>query len=253
VRVGGRDAPRGATLAVSGLSVSYGPRTVLEDVSFTIHPGEVVAVVGANGAGKSSLFNAISGCIPHSGAVIVEGRECHHRRERANLAVIPQRSGIDPRFPISVLELVSSGRRRFRPFGRRLSEADRAVVEHALGVVGLADHATRPIRTLSGGQLQRGLLARALAQEADVLLLDEALSGVDQPSAEELIGLFEELGDMGTSVLVATHDLSLVRRRFARCLPVNRKLLGDGTPATLLQGDLLDRVFGSGEPVGAIV
>ena len=237
----------GVRLDVVDLAVTYGDRAAVGQVTFTVDPGEVVAVIGPNGAGKSSLLNAISGHIAHHGSVMLEGRHCHHRRDRANLAIIPQRSDIDPNFPITVNELVASGRRRFLRVGRRPSGADRAVVDNALGVVGLADLSARPIRTLSGGQLQRAFLARALAQEADIFLLDEALSGVDQPTVEELVGLFGELGRSGASVLVATHDLSLVRRRFDRCLPINRTLLADGPPNAILDEHLLDRLFSAAE------
>jgi ABC-type Mn2+/Zn2+ transport system ATPase subunit len=247
MRLGPQTPREGAKLDVVGLSVFYGNETAVRDVSFSVEPGEVVALIGPNGAGKSSLLNAISGHVPHSGSVVVKEQHCHHRRDRANLAIIPQRSEIDPDFPITVAELVATGRRRFLRLGRRLASADWLAVQDALGTVGLADLATRPIRTLSGGQLQRAFLARALAQEADILLLDEALSGVDQPSVEALVTLFGKLANAGTSVLVATHDLSLVRRRFARCLPINRRLLADGPPSTVLDTALLDSLFGSAE------
>ena len=121
-----------------------------------------------------------------------------------------------------------------------------AAAERALERVQLAGTGDRSLTELSGGQLQRAYVARALAQEASVVLLDEALSGVDQPSTLELLDVFESLAAQGTTLLVATHDLALAKRRFSRCLAVNGTLRGDGTPATVLTGDALDATFGSG-------
>ena len=224
------------------LSVSYGPTVALAPSSFDIAPGELVAVVGPNGAGKSSLFKALAGFVDHGGEVVLNGEHCHHL-ERQAIAYIPQQSDIDVRFPITVSEVVMAGRRRFHGRRMRPGRQDALRVEECLAQVDLAGTGDRTLGTLSGGQVQRVLLARAIAQDADVLLLDEAMSGVDARHTAELLSLFSGLCTNGTSVLVSTHDLALVRAEFGRCITVNGRVLGDGDPAVELDGARLERLF----------
>ncbi|MEY4996536.1 MAG: hypothetical protein RLZ67_1261 [Actinomycetota bacterium] len=226
------------------VAVSYGDTRALSYSSFSVDAGELIAVVGPNGAGKSTLFKALAGFVDHEGDVVVHGEHCHHL-ERKAIAYIPQQTDLDLRFPITVNEVVMAGRRRFHGRRMRASNSDHTIVSNCLQQVDLAGAETRSLSTLSGGQVQRVLLARALAQEADVLLLDEALSGVDTRHTDELISLFTSLCASGTSVLVSTHDLELVRSRFTRCLTVNGKILGDGSPSVELAGDKLERLFGA--------
>lgn len=233
-------------LEVHGLGVRYGQRQALHDVSFRVGRGELIAVVGPNGAGKSTLFKAICGLVNHTGVVEVNGVHCHDHTDRMDLAYIPQRNDSDLNFPITVGELVLAGRRRFHRWYQRPSADDHRRAEESLERVLLNGVADRALTELSGGQLQRAYLARALAQQASVVLLDESLSGVDQPTTLELIEVFAALADEGTTVLVATHDLALARRRFARCLAVNGTLTADGAPGDVLSIDVLDATFGSG-------
>jgi ABC-type Mn2+/Zn2+ transport system ATPase subunit len=234
-------------LEVRGLGVHYGPSHVLHHVSFRVGAGELIAVIGPNGAGKSTMFKAICGLVNHEGVVEVNGVHCHDHTDRMDLAYIPQRHDSDLNFPITVGELVMAGRRRFRRWYQRPSDDDVTATELALERVRLAGTAHRSLTELSGGQLQRAYVARALAQEASVVLLDEALSGVDQPSTLELLDVFETLAAHGTTLLVATHDLALARRRFSRCLAVNGTLRGDGAPASVLAGDVLESTFGTAD------
>lgn len=239
-------AAQHALLRVGGLGVTFpGGHRALRDVGFEVASGELVAVVGPNGAGKSTLFRSVAGLLPHEGSVELCGIHCHHDRDRLGAAYIPQRSEIDLDFPITVGQLVLSGRRRFLRLGARPGAAHRRAALDALDVVGLGDLAGRPLTTLSGGQVQRALVARALAQEARMLMLDEALSGVDRPRTEALLDLFGRLTANGASVLLATHDLELVRRRFDRCLAVNGRLVGDGPPATVLDAAGVAATFGA--------
>lgn len=233
------------------VSVRYGDIRALTGVSFAVAPGSLVAVVGPNGAGKSTLFRAIGGLVNHDGRIALGGRPCHHQEDRMAAALIPQRSAIDPSFPITVREVVLLGRRRFLRMGRRPRPEDRRVAEAAMHEVGVTDLADRPVGALSGGQLQRVLIARAIAQEADVLLLDEALSGVDAPATDGLLTLFSRLAARGTTLLVATHDLALARRRFDRCLALNGRLVGDGPPIDALSEAAVEATFGSGRLPGA--
>jgi len=233
-------------LAVRNLSVSYGARTAVEAATFEVAAGEVVALIGPNGAGKSSLLRAVVGLVPHGGDVELRGRSCHHRIHRVAAAMIPQRAEIDLAFPISVAEVVRSGRRALAGFGGWPRRADKAAAAIALDRVGLAGFGPRPIGALSGGELQRVLLARALAQEASVLLLDEALSGVDHTRTLELLELVDRLAEEGAAVVVSTHDLAMARHRFRRCIAVNRRIVADGHPNEVLDAFGLDATFGSG-------
>lgn len=239
-------------LATDRLGVRYGRHVALADVTIRVDPGELVAIVGPNGAGKSSLFKAVCGLVPHEGSVALGGSHCHHRRDHMVAAYIPQRADLDLDFPITVDELVLAGRRRFRSFARRASLGDRRAASDALARVGLDGLGGRAIGSLSGGQLQRAFVARALAQEAHLVLLDEALSGVDLPNTESLLELFADLCANGTSLLVATHDLALARRRFDRCLAINGRLVADGPPSIALDEAAVDATFGSGPAVAEL-
>jgi ABC-type Mn2+/Zn2+ transport system ATPase subunit len=237
-----------AVLEVIELGVSYGDTVVLRDVSFAVGRGELIGVIGPNGAGKSTLFKAICGLVNHTGEVEVNGVHCHSRTDRMDIAYIPQRSNNDITFPITVGELVLAGRRRFHHWYARPSSHDRDEAVRLLELVNLSGMEGRSLNQLSSGQLQRAYVARALAQEASVLMLDESLSGVDEPSTAELFEVFERLVLQGSTLLIATHDLALARRRFSRCMAVNGRLLGDGPPDVVLSSDVLDRTFGSAAP-----
>lgn len=237
-----------AVLRAADVAVRYGDNVALLPSSFSVSAGELIAVVGPNGAGKSTLFKALAGFIDHQGDVVVHGEQCHHL-ERQAIAYIPQQSDVDLRFPITVVEVVMAGRRRFHGARFRATQEDIVTVAACIAQVDLEGMESRPLSTLSGGQVQRVLLARAMAQEADVLLLDEALSGVDVRHTHELIELFTNLCAHGTSVLISTHDLSLVRSQFSRCLTLNGRLIGDGSPEIELSSDKLDAVFSRISPM----
>lgn len=236
----------GAVLELHDVGVRYGDREALRNVTFSVRAGELIGVIGPNGAGKSTLFKAICGLVNHSGEVDVNGVHCHDRVDRMDVAYIPQRSEADLLFPITVGELVMAGRRRFRSWHQRTTAADRAAAIEALAAVNLSGYEARSLSELSGGQLQRAYIARALTQQASVVLLDEALSGVDQPTTIELFDLFATLSKSGTTFLFATHDLALARHRFDRLIAVNGTIQGDGSPEQVLAPAVLDSTFGSG-------
>jgi ABC-type Mn2+/Zn2+ transport system ATPase subunit len=232
-------------LRLSDVGVRYGDRVALAGVSFSLQPGELVALIGPNGAGKSTLLKAVVGLVPHSGFVSVQGHECHHRPDRLDLAYVAQHSAVDRLFPITVDEVVRSGRRRFGRWWRRDSAADIGAARAALARVGLGDRGAARLSELSGGQVQRVFVARALAQEAKVVLLDEAMAGVDRPTTLTLLDMLHQVTASGAAVVVAMHDLALARRHFDRCLAVNGALIADGPPEEVLVGDVLESVFGA--------
>lgn len=207
--------PHAPALEVRGLFVCYpgSSRFALRGIDLRVERGSRLALVGPNGAGKSTLLKAIAGLIPVAGGTIrVHGHAvgaCHHR-----VAYLPQRGDIDWTFPVSVERFTLAGRYVHLGWLRRPGPRDRQITTHALTRLGLAELAARQIGQLSGGQQQRALLARALAQEADVLLLDEPLNAVDAASREAIYAILAELAAEGKTLLVATHDHSRLATAF---------------------------------------
>jgi manganese/iron transport system ATP-binding protein len=229
-------------LEVSDLTVGYNGVTALDHVSFVLHLGERVAVVGPNGAGKSTLFKVIAGVLdPTSGEVRVAG--CNPRGHIC-IAYVPQRNDVDWRFPVTVEDVVMMG--RFGRLGllRRPGRQDRAIVLQCLGTVGLADLAKRQIGELSGGQQQRMFIARALAQESSLMLMDEPLTGLDIPAQERILELLDVLRTEGVTVMVATHDLNQASDYFDRVMLLNNRLMGFGTAAEVFTADHLRDAYG---------
>src|SRR3972149_1757118 len=192
-------------LDVVHLSVRYNGHMALENITFHLHAGERVAVVGPNGAGKSTLFKAVAGVLsPTSGKVNIFGSTPN---KHVCIGYIPQRSQVDWNFPVSVADVVMMGRSaKLGPLNWP-HKRDWEFVNHALETVEISDLASRQISQLSGGQQQRMFIARALAQEAELMLMDEPLSGLDTPSQEGILDLLDRLKMENVTVMVATHDL----------------------------------------------
>ncbi|NTW00538.1 MAG: metal ABC transporter ATP-binding protein [Oscillochloris sp.] len=230
------------TLEIRDLRVGYAGNTVLEKVSFALHEGEQVAVVGPNGAGKSSLFKAIVGLLrPSAGHIRYAGAE---QAEPSTVAYVPQRSQVDWRFPVSVADVVMMGRTGRIGLFRRPGARDQAIVEEALELVQMTHLARRQISELSGGQQQRVFLARALAQEAHLLLMDEPLTGLDVRSQETIFQILENLRPRRVTVLTALHDLQLAARHFDRVMLLNRRLISFGPASEVFTPNHLVEAYG---------
>lgn len=231
------------SLTLQDVSVAYGDVYALEGVNLALPRGAQVAIVGPNGAGKSTLFNVIAGIVrPTRGRVNIYGSE---PAGHICVGYVPQRNRINWQFPVTVADVVMMGRTRKIGLLRRAGRADHEAVQQALARVRLTDLANRQIGELSGGQQQRVFLARALAQEAELLLLDEPLTGLDLPSQELLLQLLAELRARGITILVATHDLNQAAADFATVLLLNRRVIAVGAPATVLTTELLRQAYGS--------
>ncbi len=229
-------------LALSGISAHYNGRLALEDISFQLNQAEQVAVVGPNGAGKSTLFKLIAGVLhPTTGQVKVYG---HGPGGHICIAYVPQRSQVDWTFPVNVADVVMMGRIRKLGLLRQPRARDWQYVQQCLEVVGMADLADRQIGELSGGQQQRVFIARALAQEAELMLMDEPLSGLDMPSQEDIFQILRALRQHKVTVMVATHDLNIAAERFDRVMLLNRHLLGLGQPGEVFTPDKLLAAYG---------
>jgi manganese/zinc/iron transport system ATP- binding protein len=229
-------------LEVRDLSVAYGDRPALEDVTWTAAPG-LTAIVGPNGAGKSTLLRAALGLVPaQRGEVRILGAPAEAMRGRAGW--LPQRAAVDWDFPASALDVVAMARTpRFRWFGplpRREREAARA----ALAEVGMEDFADRQIGRLSGGQQQRVFLARALAQDAAVLLMDEPFAAVDAATEAAIVAVLRRLAAEGRSVVAVHHDLSTVPAYFDHVLLLNRRAVAAGPIAEAFTAETVAAAYG---------
>ena len=247
LKYGGRcDLPaqaHSAVLEIADLNFSYGVHSALKDIQLTIKRGERVALVGPNGAGKSTLLQLILGTLKNqSGSIRVYGNpvaRCHHR-----VAVIPQRSAVDWGFPLNVQQVVIMGRYVHLGWLRRPTVADREIAESAMETMAITDLAQRQIGELSGGQQQRVMLARALAQDADLLLLDEPLNHVDIKTQELIFHTLEALSRIGKTSLISTHDLGVLTVHFSRAVFLDGRIIADGPVDEVMTPQTIARAYG---------
>jgi len=234
--------PNQPILDVQHLTVRYNGQAALEDITFHLHEGERVAVVGPNGAGKSTLFKVVSGVLsPTTGSVKIYGSK---PGVHVCIGYIPQRSQVDWNFPVSVADVVMMGRSaKLGPFNWP-HKKDWEFVQHALETVDMSDLSSRQIGQLSGGQQQRMFIARALAQEAELMVMDEPLTGLDTPSQEGILDLLDRLKKENVTVMVATHDLDQAESHFDRIMLLNHRIVSFGKPTDVLHTDNLLKAYG---------
>ena len=230
-------------LSLENVTVAYRGRTALDAVTMAVPHGGQVAIVGPNGAGKSTLFKALVGLLPlRSGRIELRDRDPQMRAEP--IAYVPQREEIDWSFPVTVSDAVMMGRYGRLGWLRRPRAGDREFVTGCLDELGIADLAGRPVGDLSGGQQQRVFLARALAQEPHVLLLDEPFTGVDVSAKEALLDILERLRRRGITVLVSTHDMQTAQQRFELVALLNGRLIAYGPPPDVFTREHISAAFG---------
>ncbi len=240
------DGSPGDGLSADDVTVTYrNGHTALWDASFEIPRGTVTALVGVNGAGKSTLFKAIMGFIPTAkGTIRVLGRSVNQALRENLVAYVPQSEEVDWAFPVLVDDVVMMGRYGHMGFLRRPSAADHQAVDEALTRVDMLDYRRRQIGELSGGQRKRVFLARALAQDGMVVLLDEPFTGVDVKTEEQIVGLLRELRDEGRVMLVSTHNLGTVPEFCDRTILVKGTVLDFGPTEAVFTRENLEHAFG---------
>lgn len=230
-------------LEVHDLTVSYHRRPVLWNVDLAVPGGKLVGIVGPNGAGKSTLIKAVMGLIPvSSGWVQVFGAPVDQVRRR--VAYVPQRESVDWTFPVTAMDVVLMGRFGRVPWWRRVGRRDREIARQCLQKVGMLAYADRQISNLSGGQQQRVFLARALAQESDLYLMDEPFAGVDAATESAIMTLLQELRAAGKTVLVVHHDLQTAEQYFDMLILLNMRLVAFGPTADVFTPQLLQQTYG---------
>jgi ABC-type Mn2+/Zn2+ transport system ATPase subunit len=234
-------APQGVVL--DDVAVGYVDRPVLEHVNLTIERGSLTAVVGPNGGGKSTLLKLIAGLIqPWSGTIsVLGGRPGEHA---GAIAYVPQAEAVDWGFPVAAIDVVMMGRYpRIGPI-RRPAAIDHQAVAAALEQVGMAELAQRQIGALSGGQRRRIFLARALAANPDLYLLDEPVTGVDNSTQEDLMKVLDAEARAGKTVIATTHDLASAAEHFRSIVAINRTIIAQGDASLVLDADVLLRTYG---------
>jgi manganese transport system ATP-binding protein len=234
-----------AAVSVENLTVRYGEVTALSDVTFDVTPATITGLLGMNGSGKSTLYASVMGLVkPASGRVNIFGRSSGAARGSNAVAYVPQSESVDWNFPVSVRDVVLMGRYGRMGFSRRARRSDHDAVDAALDRVGLTDLASRSIGALSGGQRKRAFVARGIAQDARLLLLDEPFAGVDTGSEATITALLRELRAEGRSILLSTHDLGGVPELCDDVILLHRSVLFQGPPKEALTPDRLALAFG---------
>ena len=235
-------------LDVAEVSVDLGSVQILDNVCFTVVPGVITGVVGPNGAGKSTLFNVITGLMqPSSGQVLIHGQPIE--RSRGTVAYVVQHEQVNWRLPMNVWDVAMLGRVRRIGWLRRARSEDREAVDEALQKVGMWERRRSLINELSGGQRQRVSVARALAQGANVLLLDEPFRGVDVASQAALVSVLMELKEEGNNIIMSSHNLNLLTNYCDECLCLNCRVYAYGPPQEVLTQEAMTILYG---PTGAV-
>ncbi len=232
----------------SNATIAYQQRMALEDISLEIYQGEFVGIIGPNGSGKTTLLKSVLGLVrPGRGSVQIFDCACHKLRchHKAKIGYIPQKEQIDPNFPVTVMETVMMGRYSSIGLLKRPARKDRELAFNALREVEMEGYMNAPLGHLSGGQQQRIMIARALAQQPEVLLMDEPTTGIDTPTQHSVIKLISDLHkNLNLTVLLVTHDINMISPYVDRLALLKSKLYAIGTPADVLREKTLCEIYG---------
>lgn len=234
-----------SSLSVKDVAVRYNNgHTALHDVNFSLEGGTICALLGVNGSGKSTLFKSIMGLVNPQGKIEICGMPVNQALKRNLVAYVPQSEEVDWQFPVSVYDVIMMGRYGYMNFLRIPNAIDKQKVHEAMERVNITHLSDRQIGELSGGQKKRVFLARALAQESQIILLDEPFTGVDVGTENSIIELLKQLRAEGHLILVSTHNLSTVPSFCDQAVMINRTVLAAGSIETTFTPENLERVFG---------
>ncbi|KEI42954.1 metal ABC transporter ATP-binding protein [Saccharopolyspora rectivirgula] len=239
-----------SAITARNITVHYGDTLALDDVSATVDEARICALLGMNGSGKSTLFKTLLGLLkPDRGTVQLLGRDQRTARREGLVAYVPQTEAVDWSFPVTVADVVSMGRYGHLGITRRLRAADRRAVADALERVGLTELATRPIGALSGGQRKRAFIARAIAQQARLMFLDEPFAGVDRRSEAVITAQLQQLRAEGRTILISTHDLASVPELCDEAILLQQRVIAAGPVEEVVVPETLARTFGINDEV----
>ncbi len=237
------------SIDVENLTVAYNGKVALHEATVQLSSSSISGLVGMNGSGKSTLFKAIMGFItPRSGSVLINGLPVRHVQKQSLIAYVPQSEEVDWNFPVSVSDVVMMGRYGYMNLLRIPQARDRRIVAESLARVQMTEFKDRQIGELSGGQKKRAFLARALAQQGKILLLDEPFTGVDVKTEKAMVDLLIELRDQGHTILISTHDLASIETFCDQVVLVNKTVLAYGSTADVFTEENLTRTFGGVMP-----
>ncbi|MBV7432400.1 metal ABC transporter ATP-binding protein [Dermabacteraceae bacterium P13115] len=232
-------------LETEHVTVRYREVLALDDVTLTVAHGKVTGLIGMNGAGKSTLLNAVVGAVtPTSGQIKLEGGDPAAARRAGRVAFVPQSSAIGRHAPVTAWDIVATGRYPHLPVSRRLHAKDRDIVRDSLAAVNMLELAKRPLANLSGGQRQRVLVARAMAQEATLVLLDEPFAGLDAGSEDLLMEQLRKMAERGAAIIVSTHHLEGARVLCDDAILLRTRVLRHGSAREVLTTDALAEALG---------
>ncbi len=232
-------------IQVEMLTVDYNGFVALLDANLVAHKGAICALVGMNGAGKSTLFKSIMGFLqPTAGHVLIEGQPVAAAQKRGRLAYMPQAEEVDWNFPVNVQDVAMMGRYGFMNMLRIPRAVDKVKVEQSLERVKMTEFRTRQISELSGGQRKRAFLARALAQDASIMLLDEPFTGIDARTEEAIVALLRELRDEGRTIMICTHDLASIAAFCDEVALINRTVMAYGSLETTFTSENIAQAYG---------
>lgn len=231
-------------LEVKGLKMGYHGNVVLQPVNVALEKGKIIGIIGPNGSGKSTFIKGVLGVVPKmDGEILFFNQSLNAVRER--IAYVPQRESVDWDFPVSVHELIEMGLYQPKKWWKKVAASDKKIIDSALEKVGLTAFAKRQIGQLSGGQQQRAFVARALVQNADLIIMDEPFVGIDMSSQESILHLLQELRNEGKSILIVHHDLATVANYFDKVMLFNNELVAYGNVSEVIKPNILAPVYGS--------
>jgi ABC-type Mn2+/Zn2+ transport system ATPase subunit len=235
-------------LVIKGLTVSYGYKTILNNIFLGLNSGRLVGIIGANGSGKSTLLKSILGIASiDSGGMLINGKSIESFASK--IAYLPQKDEIDTQFPVTVRDVVLMGRNAIKQVGAGYNKLDYQLMNDALEELGLTAIKDRQISEISGGQLQRVFIARALCQESSILMLDEPFVGVDVTTEEKIIQILKGLAKQGKMIIMVHHDLSKVTQYFDDVIMMNQRVVAYGDVAEIFTNENIQKTFEAQLPI----